>query len=298
MKTRRLLSIVAAGAIVALGVGSMAIPASGAATRKAPMTHATKSKRTFKNYHNTLRRNTNGWCNATGTQPCDGNFYGTIDNVKSSFTNGGGSNYAVAVAGPNGATRYARATGGGPGFEGFQTTPAGCPSPGNESCTGPYTTWGNPTAPNVFPTSTGFTTSIQIYLDTAWAAAHPGQVVDWDTALGTSTGGFLSDFAFNLCTTAAGGGGFDISFSNGAGGCSAGPTELTRSGWYTFNERFSSLGGVLVEAGSVLSPSNTSVFTNTDTTGDAIAGVGGPIYGWLPDVDVNGLPLANVSLRQ
>jgi hypothetical protein len=301
MKIRKLLPIVAASAIVALGVGSMAIPASGAAPLKAPVSHAAlnhaaKGKKPFKNYHNNLKRNTKGWCDGTGTQPCDGNFYGTIDNVKSSFTNGGGSNYAVSVPGPNGATKYARATGGGPGFSGYQTTTAGCPVPGNENCTGPYTTWGNPTQPNTFPTSTGFNTSIQIYLDPTWAAAHPGQVVDWDTALGTNTGGFLSDFAFNMCTTAAGGGGFYISFGNGAGGCSTGPTELTQAGWYTFNEQFTSLSGVLVEAGSVLSPSNASVFSNTDNTGDAISGVGGPIYGWLPDEDVNGLPLANVSL--
>lgn len=296
MRATKWLLVTAASALTATSIGGVAASAAGAATSRAPIAHA--SKRPFKNYHNSLRSNTKGWCNGVGSEPCDGNYYGTIDIVKSSYTNGGGSNYAVSVPGPGGATKYARVTGGGPGFGGYQTTPTGCPVPGSENCTGPYTTWGNPTAPDVFPTRTGFTTSIQIYLDTAWAAANPGQVVDWDTALGTSTGGFLSDFAFNLCTTAAGGGGFDISFSTGAGGCSTGPTELVQSGWYTFNEQFTSVGGSLVESGAVLSPSNSSVFTDTDNTGDAISGVGGPIYGWLPDEDVNGLPLANVSLTQ
>jgi hypothetical protein len=296
MRIRRFVLMGSGVAVAALAFGVMAVPASGAAPLKpAAIAHA---KKPFNNYKNSLKGNTNGWCNGAGSEPCDGNYYGTIDIVKHTYTNGGGANYAVAVAGPNGANKYARVTGGGPGFGGYQTNVNGCPVPGSENCTGPYTTWGNPVAPNVFPTRTGFTTSIQIYLDPTWAAANPGQVIDWDTALGTSTGGFLSDFAFNMCTTAAGGGGFYISFGNGAGGCSTGPTELTQSGWYTFNEQFVSVGGSLVEDGNVLSPSNVSLFTNTDNTGDAITGVGGPIYGWLPDEDVNGLPLANVSLKQ
>lgn len=293
---RKVFLLGSAGAALALSLGAVTAPVAGASTGRTPVVRA--SKAAFKNYKNTLRANTKGWCDGAGSPPCDGNYYGTIDVVKSSYSNGGGANYAVSVPGPNGAKKYARATGAGPSFGGYQTTPTGCPVPGSENCTGPYTTWGNPTAPDVFPTRTGFTTSIQIYLDTAWAATNPGQVIDWDTALDTSTGGFLSDFVFNMCTSAAGGGGFYISFSTGAGGCSTGPTELTQSGWYTFDEQFQSVAGSLVESGTVLSPSNASVFTNSDSTGYAISGVGGPIYGWLPDEDVNGLPLANVSLKK
>ncbi len=45
------------------------------------------------------------------------------------------------------------------------------------------------------------------------ANRNPGQVIDWDVALNNSSGGIGEDNAFNLCSTSAGGGGFDISGS-------------------------------------------------------------------------------------
>ena len=70
----------------------------------------------------------------------------------------------------------------------------------------------------------GSSTSIKSSIGAAWAGAHPGNVVDWDVALGDNSGNFLLvDNAFNLCTTSAGGGGFYLSASFGAGGGSTGP---------------------------------------------------------------------------
>lgn len=148
----------------------------------------------------------------------------------------------------------------------------------------------------IFPAG-GFSTSIKIYIDAAWAGAHPGNVVDWDVSLRDSSGGFLQDNAFNMCSTSSGGGGFYISTSFGAGGCSTGPGELTASGWYTFNLSFTSVGGVVQDTYSVLDSSATSVFNQVVNTGNATTGVGGPDYGWLPDEDVLGLPIAQVSLH-
>jgi hypothetical protein len=299
MRLARLTTIAASTAVLAFGVATATGASVGAAVHRTPVVR-NGGARPFSKYTNKLTKNTDGWCDAQGSEPCDGNYYGTIDIVSSSNSNGGGANYAPSVPGPAGAHKYARVTGGGPAFGGYQTTSTGCPVPGSENCSGPYTDWGNATPPDGFPTSTGFTTSIEIYLDTAWADANPGQVVDWDTALGTNTGGFLQDYVFNLCTTSAGGGGFYISASNNAGACSTGPTEITTSGWYTFDEQFSAVGlsnPVLVESGTVLNADAQSVFSNIDDTGDAISGVGGPWYGWLPDEDVNGLPIADATLR-
>ncbi len=148
----------------------------------------------------------------------------------------------------------------------------------------------------IFPAG-GFSTSLKIYIDSAWAAAHPGNVVDWDVALRDSSGNYLQDNAFNMCSTGAGGGGFFLSTSFGAGGCSAGPTELTASGWYTFNLSFNSVGGMVYATYEVLNSASVQVFNQAVNTGNATTGTGGPMYGWLPDEDVLGLPIAQISLH-
>jgi hypothetical protein len=271
---------------VGLGVMGISTSVSGAASAK---------KITgIPNYRNTLAGNTKGWCPITvpANLPCDGapGDYGTIHVLKSSFTNYGG--YASAVPGPNGVKKYARVSG---GQDGGVPTVNGCSVPGNEDCSGPYTKFGSTVHHAIFPAG-GFTTSIQLYIDASWAGAHPGNVVDWDVALRDNTGAFLEDNAFNLCSTSAGGGGFYVSTSFGAGGCSTGPTELSVSGWYTFNLTFTSAGGQVVDTYSVLNSAASPVFSDTVPTGNATTGVGGPDYGWLPDEDVLGLPVSHVSL--
>jgi len=284
---KKIIVLAVVTATMGLGVTMGMAPVSGAASGKATPV-------TLHNWKNTLRQNTTGWCSTPGDAPCDGTGYGTIDIVKSSFSNGGG--YGASVAGPGGTTKYARVTGGG-----TLTTPNGCPTPGGENCTGPYTNWNQIPHPTVFPyktaTKNGYTTSVKIYIDAAWAGANPGQVVDWDTAVSDNNGGFYRDFVFNMCSSATGGGGFYISASNNAGGCSTGPTEITTSGWYTFNEHFTSVAGTLIAGFTVLDSSNATVLNVVQNTGTSISAVGGPRYGWLPDEDVLGLPVSQVSVH-
>jgi hypothetical protein len=281
------LGVLVVGATLGLGVIGLTPSISGASKAN--------TVTGIPNYSNKLSTNTKGWCPVTTppNAPCDGGAgnYGTISVVKSTSINYGG--YASAVPGPGGQKKYARVSG---GQDGGVPTVNGCSIPGNENCSGPYTKFGSTVHHTMFPTG-GFSTSIKIYIDAAWAGAHPGNVVDWDVSLRDSSGNFLQDNAFNLCTTAAGGGGFYLSTSSGAGGCSTGPTEITTSGWYTFNLGFSSIGGTVWDNYSVLDSTNASVFTQAVNTGNATSSVGGPDYGWLPDEDVLGLPIAQVSLH-
>lgn len=246
------------------------------------------------NYKNKLSSNTNGWCPVTvpANAPCDGGVgnYGTIDIVKAKYSNSGG--YAPQTPAPPGQSKYARVSG---GQDGGVPTVNGCVPTGVENCSGPYTKFGSTVHHAVFPKA-GFTTSIKMYIDAGWAGANPGQVIDWDVALRDNTGAFLQDNAFNLCSTSAAGGGFYISTSYGAGGCSTGPTELTVSGWYTFNLSFTVVGNQIYDTYSVLNSVATQVFADVEATGHAPAATGGPDYGWLPDENAIGLPIADVSL--
>jgi hypothetical protein len=246
-------------------------------------------------WSNNLKTNTNGWC--TFASGCNGDqtptTYGTIDVLPSTFSNYGG--YAPSARGPVGQTgSYARVSGSGDTLTGCYVS--GVSSPGTENCSGPYTTFGSDDAATTFPTN-GFTTSIKIYLSRAWAAANPGQVVDWDTALNNSSASFLEDFVFNMCTTATDGGGFYVSTSNGAGGCSTGPGKITGTGWYTFKIDFTPVAGDVAAKFSILNVLNhTVVAPTTEDTANATSSVGGPAYGWLPDEDILGLPIAGSSL--
>jgi hypothetical protein len=247
----------------------------------------------FPTYKNTFAGNSNGWC--TAAQGCNGQVgssdYGTIDILPATFSNYGG--YAPGVAGPDTQKRYARVSGAGTA----QDSNTGCATPGSENCTGPFILFGGSGTDNTFPTKTGFSSTIGIYLDTAWAAANPGQVVDWDVSLNDNTGAFLRDFVFNLCTTAADGGGFYISTSNGAGTCSTGPTEITTSGWYTFQQQFFDVGGQIAADLIAANSSGTSVISSLQQTGISAADAGGPNYGWFPDEDVQGLPIAQMVVK-
>lgn len=236
-------------------------------------------------------RHTKGWC--TYAEGCNGqigtNDYGPIDVVPESFSNDGG--YAPAVAAPPKQRAYARVSGAGVD----QDSISGCPSPGDENCTGPYILYGGSGTDSLFPTN-GFDSSIGIYLDPSWAATNPGQVIDWDVSLNDNSGSFLEDFVFNLCSTADNGGGYYVSVSNGAGGCSTGPTEVTTAGWYTFDTQFNNVGGQITVTYIMVGPSGTTDLYSLTHPGIAAAGAGGPNYGWFPDEDALGLPVADVSL--
>lgn len=261
-----------------------------------PQVVASHGDGSVKNYLNTFTANTNGWC--TFSSGCDGastNDYGTIDVVPSVFSNYGG--YAP-FAPPSVGNSYARVSG---SLDG----PTGCAVPGNENCSGPYIIYGGANAPEtIFPTN-GFTSSIKLYLDTAWAAANSGQVIDWDVSLNDGAGNFLQDFIFNLCSTSSAGGGFYVSASNNAGGCSTGPTELSTSGWYTFEHdfTFNSATNALNVVYSIVNSAGQTVFQSSELEDSidsystlTIADLGGPNYGWFPDEDAQGLPVAMSTL--
>ncbi len=251
------------------------------------------------NYANGLQASTSGWCTfAGGCNGANSTAYGTIDVLPATFSNYGG--YGAKATKPVGNlyNAYARVSG-------SLDSLAGCTTgAGNENCSGPYIVYGGAAAPEtVFPRY-GFNTKIKVYIDAAWADANPWQVIDWDVALNSSTPtafyNYLEDFAFNLCSTTAGTGGFYVSTSNGAGGCSSGPTELSTSGWYQFDHDFYFAGGALYVVYSIVNSSGITVYQTTQvvTTNPytnapiAASQLGGPDYGWFADEDALGLPVS------
>lgn len=288
--TARIMLVTGLAGLCVIGSTSVA-----GAAGPAPLAKASGGSSGVANYKNALAKNTNGWCPAgTGNAPCDGKSgdYGTIDIVNQSFSNDGGyAPSAPAPGAPNKKT-YARVSGGEDGgVEGVN----GCSEPGGENCSGPYTLFGSNGEDATFP-KYGIDTSIKIYLDSNWANENPGQVIDWDVSLNNNSGSFLEDNVFNLCTTSNDGGGFYVSTSFGAGGCSTGPTEITASGWYTFQIEFDPIDGNVWDTFGIQNSSGGGVFAQVVDTGNAVASVGGPNYGWFPDEDALGLPIAQVSL--
>ncbi|MGD0311246.1 MAG: hypothetical protein ABSC90_02195 [Acidimicrobiales bacterium] len=249
------------------------------------------------NYVNKLSSNTNGWC--TPSQGCNGQGgneadYGTIDIVKPSYDNYGG--YGAHTPSPAGQKNFARITGAGLD----QDTINGCPTPGYDAslntpyCEGPYVCYGGSCSEAAFPTN-GFTSSIMVYVDPTWAAANPGQEVDWDVGLNNTSGSYLNDNGFTMCTTAAGGGGFYVNL-NQFSSCNSSAEELTAAGWYTLKQDFQSVAGQVVVTYSVTPPTG-PVWSSVVNTGEATTATGGPSYGWFADEDVLGLPIAQISLK-
>ncbi len=278
----RLVALVAAVSIGVIGISSSV---AGARAIRIP------------NYQNKLASNTNGWC--TAAQGCNGQGgnqadYGTIDIVKPSYSNYGG--YADGAPAPAGQKKYARITGAGLD----QDTISGCPTPGYDAslntpyCEGPYVCFGGSCSEAVFPTN-GFTSSILVYVDPTWAAANPGQEVDWDVGLNNTSGAYLNDNGFTMCTTAAGGGGFYVNL-NQFGSCNPSSEELTAAGWYTLKQDFQSVAGQ-IDVTYTLTPPTGPAWSSVVNTGESTSSTGGPSYGWFADEDVLGLPIAQISLK-
>ncbi len=293
-RTTRSAAIAVLAMACSVVMAGAATSVASAAPGRAPMTAA----KSFANYKNNLSGNTKGWC--TPAQGCNGQggnsaFYGTIDIVPSSYSNYGG--YAASVPGPGGKKHYARTSGAGL----LQDTFTGCPTPGYDAalntpyCEGPYVCYGGTCAQSVFPTN-GFTSSIKIYIDPVWAAANPGQNLDWDVGLNNTFGNYLNDNGFTMCTTSAGGGGFYLSL-NQFSSCSPTSQELTAAGWYTFTQVFQPVAGSVVVTYSVTPPTG-PVWTSVVNTGLATSATGGPSYGWLADEDILGLPVSQISMKK
>ncbi|HXW35597.1 MAG TPA: hypothetical protein VEJ87_13545 [Acidimicrobiales bacterium] len=303
---RSVIGILALSASAGVGVIGLSTSVSSAATPLRLAANGHKATGATHNWHNTLAHNTNGWCPVTNppNAPCNGepNNYGTIGIYSPSDEDASWGGYASGVT-LTGQKMYARTTG---GQDGGVPSPTGCTMPDDESCSGPFTLWGPKNQGNdtVFPSS-GFTTTIKMYVDAGWGEANTGNVVDWDTGLETSAGDYEEDFVIDLCSTSSG---WEVSWENGSGGCGASPGTpdpeyLTTSGWYTFQMDFTNNAGTIDVAYSVLSNGTTGqdnpgtqVWSATEDSGLATTASGGPLYGWLPTEDVSGLPLAQIAL--
>jgi hypothetical protein len=250
--------------------------------------------------------NTTPFCPAAATlptgpnPPCDGaaNDFGTIDRVPSKFSNGGSGNYAPST----------RALVGGWMALVSGTTDVnqgkGCPGTGTEQCTGPYALFGTGAAlgaENVFPAG-GFTVTDDLYLSptTAPITTAPVSVIDDDVSLNDNTGNFRIDNTIAACPVS---GGFAISFGNGSLSSCSGTPVITTDGWYRFVFVFSDSGGNAFLTESVRNENHPDhVITGSagfvgGGAGTPISTWGGPLYFWLPNENISGLPLANFALQ-
>ena len=280
------MGIVALAGVMGIGVTAVTASVAGAAA-KSPA-----------NYHNKLSSNTNGWC--TPAQGCNGlggnaSYYGTIDIVKPSYSNNGG--YGSAAPAPAGQRKFARITGAGLDQDG----PAGCPQPGYDTalntpyCEGPYVLYGGAGTDSVFPAN-GFNSSIKVYIDPAWADANPGQFLEWDVGLNNTSGQYLNDNGFTMCSENSGTGGFYVNL-NQFDSCNPSSEVLTVAGWYTLQQDFQSVGGAITVT-YTLTPPTGPAWTSVVNTGLPTSGTGGPSYGWFAAEDVQGLPVADISLHR
>jgi hypothetical protein len=221
-------------------------------------------------------------------------------------------------------------------INGAQTTACspGASGTNNVSCVGPFTEWGLPYGgldgkfDTGVPISGAPQTSVDIYLDTKFAASAAGSSMDyrfdWDSSLLDRKGNFLQDYVFNVATAvppevSGCSNGFVIEASNNSqrAGANAHNTNLgqvciSKSGWYTFTQEFANdPNHNLVVYMSINSlPGNTQIATWTlhpiCQSTQASAGlctlnqpvpfsvVGYNFEGSFPDQEINDLAVDNI----
>jgi hypothetical protein len=207
--------------------------------------------------------------------------HGDVVREPSGFTTGGG--YASGVASATGSFHARTSLG-----DDSPCASGGGPQPLRA---GPFTRWDGYSS--TFPAS-GFRTQLAVYLDVAYATAHPDTRFDWVSAINNaSSGTFRREFAFNAGTDANG---FVVSGSVNATRCGvspyAGGVSVTQSGWYVMRHTFRDIGGVLsvdvdlIRCGATCPrayqtggiPVGSWTLSNPS---DAIANVGGNRFGWF-----------------
>jgi hypothetical protein len=193
-------------------------------------------------------------------------------------------------------------------------------------CDGPYTEWGG------YNTvwNGGYTTQVDVYLDTVYAGLNPdsyaGNIVcltanpsdntcmgtrfDFTSAIQNSSGGFLSDFVFNVGTGDPGqlnpctSDGFVVAASTNAFRSNAYPQNpgkdpfcVDTSGWYTFKHRFTDVAGLLVVVMELL-PQGSAVPLHTWTlpTNFATSDLGCNLYGWFAEQEIQDLAIDNSQM--
>lgn len=136
------------------------------------------------------------------------------------------------------------------------------------------------------------TASIDIYLDTTWAA---GSGFDYSVAANGTDGSHQRDFIFHVTQdTSTGellvGGSNNTNFDPREDLETINHVSVGTSGWYTFQHVFRDAGGQLAVDLQLLDGGGTVLFTETRTNAaDTIpAEVGGNRYGWFTNIDING----------
>lgn len=150
---------------------------------------------------------------------------------------------------------------------------------------------------SIFPAG-GYTTSIDIYLDTAESPTASDIQFDWSSAINDTTGLHRRDFIFSV--GANGTGGFVMTASNNSPGWPANPLRdpytITTTGWYTFQHTFRDDGGVLAVDMSVLSGATVLKSWTLSEPSDVIGTtVGGNRYGWMVGNEFTSLALDNIT---
>lgn len=149
----------------------------------------------------------------------------------------------------------------------------------------------------------GFTTSLDIYLDPTWSA---GSGFDYSVAANRQTGFHLRDYIFHVGVVD--GVGLLVNGSNNSIGSFGAPVlqtghggnayEVTSPGWYTLQHVFRDDGGVLAVDLNLLDSGGTLLHTNTrsSVSDDITTMVGGNRYGWLAYNNIDGLAIDNTRL--
>ena len=230
-------------------------------------------------YFNGFETNTAGWFGQSGS---------TIHREPSGYV---GSGYASGIPSATGAW-HARL--------GKDPSPDTCASGAGSRpvYTGPSTNWGGYSSS--FPLG-GYTTRVDVYLDTTWATTHLDQRFDWSSAINNTSGSHRRDFVFNAGTEPTG---FVISGSTNSTRCGANPADPGRtpvrvatSGWYTFEHTFTGLPGMPLVVNLRLINKATNAVMGSWVLSDAtdIIGttVGGNRYGWFVQNEINDLAIDN-----
>jgi len=204
------------------------------------------------------------------------------------------------------------------------------------NCDGPLTEWGLPYGnfdKGIAITGSGASTSLDIYLDTNFAAASAAASkdyrFDWDSDLLDNQGKFLQEYVFNVAigdghdSCAPSSGGYFVieastaSQRSGANAHSAGvpQTCIAQSGWYTFTHTFTKDANGNLEVDMTVSPAHTNrpvgSFTihpsclaaqiadgacpggSSASTPLPFAAAGANFLGWFPDQEINNLAIDN-----
>jgi len=214
--------------------------------------------------------------------------------------------------------------------------PGALTSDNSVNCDGPLTKWGLPYGnfdKGVAITANGAATSLDIYLDTNFAAASESSLkdyrFDWDSDLLDNQGKFLQDYVFNVAvgdghdSCASGSGGYFVieasTNSQRAGGnahdLSNPQACITQSGWYTFTHSFTKDQNGNLEVDMTITPARSSRVVGSWTIHPAclapqiadgacpagstaatplpFSAAGANFLGWFPDQEINNLAIDN-----